>query len=379
MEMRARVVQVIGRDWAKSGLRQGEREGITRIERWVDDVASQIRPDRPTLVVCTLEWAEELRAALAARGQRNVRVAHYGALRGSNAYRGHDVILAQIYHPNLEQLIREGRALFADDALPLDETVVLEPRQLRDAGGACWQVQVPTFADPRLAALLKQRREAELLQCALRGRPFDHPDVHITLLFSLPVPGLPPTEILEAPHRPESNGGREVATRERLCAAAQQLLDRGVRVIDVALLAETAQTSVVATRKHWRHIATRLHLSMHTRRRAAPMPRGGARSVARMVLIRKGRTVPPPRPEPEHASGVEHHLSGETQAPPQAPAMSDHAQDQLSATGLIPHRYRSGRHPRHRRGVWARHAPADGYRASSRGRMVNCTEHGPAP
>ena len=33
---------------------------------------------------------------------------------------------------------------------------------------------------------------------ALRGRPFDHPDVQITLLFSLPLPGLPPTLLVEA-------------------------------------------------------------------------------------------------------------------------------------------------------------------------------------
>lgn len=70
------------------------------------------------------------------------------------------------------------------------------------------------FADPRLAALLEQQREAELLQCALRGRPFDHPDVQITLLFSLPVPGLAPTIISEAPQGPESNGGRERAVKE---------------------------------------------------------------------------------------------------------------------------------------------------------------------
>ena len=359
--MRARVVQVIGRDWAKSGLRHGDGEGRTRFARWVDDVANQIRPNHPTLIVCTLEWVEELRTALVERGHGNVRVAHYGALRGSNAYCGHDVILAQVYHPNLEQLIREGRALFADDVLPLDEEVVLAPRLLSDDDGACWQVQVPTFADPRLAALLEQRREAELLQCALRGRPLDHPDVQITLLFSLPVPGLTPTVISEAPQGPESNGGRELAVKERLCLATQQLIDRGVRVIDVNLLAETAQVSVVATRKHWRHVAARLHLAMHTRRRAAPMPRGGARSVARMVLIRKGRAVPPPRPDPERETGVAHHPAGEAHA--QLAATSDHARDQIPATGLIRHRRRPGRQARHRRGVWAMHAFADRRRA----------------
>jgi hypothetical protein len=366
IEMRARVVQVIGRDWAKSTLRRDDRETNAKFTRWVDDVACQIRPDRPTLVVCTLEWAEELRAALAARGHSNARVAHYGALRGSNAYRGHDVILAQVYHPNLEQLIREGRALFADDALPLEEEVVLAPRMLQDASGACWQVQVPTFADPRLAALLEQRREAELLQCALRGRPFDHPDVQITLLFSLPVPGLTPTEIREAAQGPESNGGRETVTKERLCAATQRLLGQGVRVIDVAMLAEAAQTSVVVTRKHWRHVAARLHLAMHTRRRAATMPRGGTRSVARMVLVRKGRVVPPQRP------------GRATEPDDQTPAMKDHARDHTPAIRLIRHR-RPWRGPTRRRRVWLKGTLRKPSVRPRAGPGADEAPHGPAP
>jgi hypothetical protein len=171
--------------WAKSSLRVAGRAGDEeRLARWFNEVASHIRPKRPTLVVCTREWEDALRDALVERGHPAVKVAHYGALRGSNAYQGHDVILAQVYHPNLEQVVREGRALFADDEAPLDERIVLADTRLQDATGAAWQVSVPTFADPRLAALLAQRREAELLQCALRGRPFDHPDVQITLLLA---------------------------------------------------------------------------------------------------------------------------------------------------------------------------------------------------
>jgi hypothetical protein len=58
---------------------------------------------------------------------------HYGGLRGSNAYKGFDVLLAQVYHPNLEQTIRTARALFADDPTPLDERIILEDRTLADA------------------------------------------------------------------------------------------------------------------------------------------------------------------------------------------------------------------------------------------------------
>jgi hypothetical protein len=325
-----RIVQVIGRDWAKSSLRVAGRAGDEgRLTRWFDEVASHIRPARPTLVVCTREWEDALRAALAERGHADVKLGHYGALRGSNAYQGHDVILAQVYHPNLEQVVREGRALFADDETPLDEQIVLADTRLQDATGAAWQVSVPTFADPRLAALLAQRREAEMLQCALRGRPFDHPDAQITLLFSLPVPGLPPTLIVEGSQSLESNAGREAAVKARLCAAAQQLFDRGVRVIDVDRLAIAAQASVVTARKHWAHVAARLHLRVATRWRRSAMPRGGERAYERMVLVRRGRWVPPRQERRPSETGKPDHDVDEPVP------MVDHARKRSLVTPLI--------------------------------------------
>ncbi len=286
-----RVVQVISRDWAKSTLRGKRRE------QWYNDVAAQIRPDRKTLVVCTLDCKADLQKALGDRGHAHVQLAHYGALRGSNAYQGYDVILAQVYHPNLEQIIREGRALFADDDTPLDERVSTVERRLTDATGASWAVQVPTFADSRLAALLEARRENEMVQAVLRGRPLDHPDTQITLLFGIPLPGLTPTIISEATYAPTSNAGRNAAARAALLAATQQLLDSGQRLVSVEDLAQHAGVSVVTVRSHWNAITERLHLRSFVQRRRKVLPSGGKRSYARAVLKRRGRTVPytPPR------------------------------------------------------------------------------------
>jgi hypothetical protein len=284
----ARVVQVITRDWAKSTLR-GERR-----EQWYDAVAARIRPGRPTLVVCTLACESDLRQALAARGHPDVVVAHYGALRGSNAYKGHDVILAQVYHPNLDAIVREGRALFADDIEPLDERVVTTERILEDAAGARWAVPVPTFADSRLAALLEARREAELVQAALRGRSLDHPEVQITLLFGLPLPGLAPTEIVEDAG-PGSNAGRQERARDTLAEAARGLLAGGKRVLSVEDLAGASGQSVVTVRRHMAAVAGRLGLRVIIQRRTVTLPQGGRRDYERMVLVRRGRWVPPPK------------------------------------------------------------------------------------
>ena len=348
-----RVIQVIGRDWAKATLRSSakSRRQEAQRARWFDDVASYIRPDRPTLVVCTLEWEQRLAQALAARGHSNVTVAHYGALRGSNAYKGHDVILAQIYNPNLDAIVREGRALFADDATPLDERVVAGERPLHDASGQVWQVPITTFADTRLAALLEQRREAELLQCALRGRPFDHPDTQITLMFSLPLPGLRPTVIAQATQSAESNSGRATAAQARLCAAGQQLLDQGAALLKPAQLAMLAGVSVVTTRKYWEHVGRRLGLRSVRRRRLAAMPRGGMRSYDSMVLVRRGRAVPTQRaPDLRETTCLIEGAAEEA-------GMMDQARNKRSIARLIYHRsvrprFRMRRRPRRRRSGW---------------------------
>jgi hypothetical protein len=305
----AKVVQVLGQDWAKTGLR-----GQARCEQWVDTVASHIRPGRPTLVVTTKACADDLRAGLTTRGHNNVVVAHYGALRGSNAYKGYDVILAQIYNPNLDAVIALGRALFADEDTPLDERVIEAPRTLVAADGGSWQVAVATFADPRLAALLEQHREAELVQAGLRGRPFDHPDTQITLLFSLPLPQLPPTEVREVAASPQSNGGRAESARDHLAATARQLLDDGARLISVEDLAKGSGRSVVTVRVHLPAIAGRLGLRLVQQRRITPLAQGGQRAYERWVLVRdqpRGRAVPPPEEQATPATD-EQQLSDRT-------------------------------------------------------------------
>jgi hypothetical protein len=288
------VVQVITRDWAKTTLYPQRRE------QWYDTVASHIRADRPTLVVCTLECEADLRQALDARGHADVKLAHYGAVRGSNTYRGHDVILAQVYHPNLEQVIREGRALFADDDQPLDPRIVLVDRPVSDRAGNQWLVPVPSFSDPRLAALLESRRENELVQAALRGRPLDHPEVQITLLFGLPLPGLTPTQIVEATHAPTSNQGRALTTEARLTAALHAHFAQGRNLISVQELADQAGVGVNTVRAHWATLAHRLKLRSTTQRRVITLPNGTRRSYARAVLIQRGRRAPPTPATPPH-------------------------------------------------------------------------------
>lgn len=281
----ARVIQIVNNDWAKSGL-HGERR-----TRWHRAIIQRIRTDTPTLIVCTMQEEAGVRAALQQRGFTDygaspVVVSHYGALRGANAYKGYDVILAQIYNPNLQGIVDIGRSLFADDPEPLDERVVDMDTINADQCGALWAINGTTFADQRLAALLESKRESEMVQAALRGRPFDHPDVQITLMFALPLPGLPVTQIMESESSALSNGGRSETAKEKLVYATTRLLAMSHRVLSVAMIAEEARVSVGTVRKHWDYIAAHLQLRRVIERRTREH-----RVYSRMVLMRRGRSV----------------------------------------------------------------------------------------
>ena len=134
--------------------------------------------------------------------------------------------LVQVSHPNIKTVIRQGRALFAGDDVPLDERIMTTERVLQDTAGECWVVQALTFSDARLA----HRRETELVQAALRGRPLDHPEAQITLLFGLPLESLPPTEVQEGMTSPQSNAGRQEHARVTIAGAIEQLLADDKRV-----------------------------------------------------------------------------------------------------------------------------------------------------
>ena len=129
-------------------------------------------------------------------------------------------------------------------------------------------------------------------QAALRGRPLDHPDTQVTLLLSMPLPGLAPTIISEAVPTPNSNAGRQAAARAALLAAAQQLIEGGQKLVSVQDLATHAGVSVVTVRAHWQALVGRLHLHSITQRRVVQLPNGGKRSYARAVLKKRGRVVP---------------------------------------------------------------------------------------
>lgn len=109
-------------------------------------------------------------------------------------------------------------------------------------------------------------------------------------------------------------------------------------------MSETA--ALYTVRRHLAHVAARLHLRLLTRRRTVAMPRGGVRHYERLVLLRRGRVIPP-SPEPPHREP-----ETETVAPGDQPGRSqttiDRARKKRSIARVIHHCAAAGRRRRAR-------------------------------
>lgn len=130
----------------------------------------------------------------------DVKLGHFGAIRGSNAYKDCSVIFITGRNaPSPPAVEAQARALFWDEVEPLqyDEAGKLKPMgqsttylplELRGYTGQERGVKVNTFSDQRIEALHKQIREAETVQAIARLR-LVHTDYvkRVYLLGNLPV------------------------------------------------------------------------------------------------------------------------------------------------------------------------------------------------
>lgn len=130
----------------------------------------------------------------------DIKLDHFGAIRGSNAYKDCSVIFITGRNaPSPPAVEAQARALFWDEVEPLkyDEAGKLKPRgqstthlplELRGFTGQERGVNVNAFSDKRIEALHKQIREAETVQAIARLR-LVHTDYvkRVYLLGNLPV------------------------------------------------------------------------------------------------------------------------------------------------------------------------------------------------
>ena len=127
-----------------------------------------------------------------------VKQAHFGALRGLNALEGCDwLIVVGRNEPPTWSVEATARAWFASDPEFLAGTATREKTALVARNGDSAMITRTGFADPRCQEILESIREQETLQAIDRLRLVhaDKPKT-IYLLSNLPLPGLPPDELV---------------------------------------------------------------------------------------------------------------------------------------------------------------------------------------
>ncbi len=166
-----RVEQVVGRQFHTGGLVNATYTGA-----WAADYAEQNESIVAALKPGALFVAPK--AALAALGDRipaTVATAHFGALRGRNDWEGCDeIVLLRADQPAPAAVERIARAFAATDPGPFKSLVKsqypTEQRGIRTRSGPAHPVEVAHHPDPWGDRVLRQIRDAEMIQAIDRLR-----------------------------------------------------------------------------------------------------------------------------------------------------------------------------------------------------------------
>jgi hypothetical protein len=198
VERRAEVVQVRGKVFSSQSIDgctpAGEALGdapalrATRLRRELAAFVACVPGDRK-LVVSTKRAREALELELT--GLPGVTLAHFGAIRGVNAYKDCDAgIIIGREQPTATTIERLAGAYAAGDPEPLNRagayTKAIRGRRLK--GGGVEAEEIDTHPDPRCQAVLEQAREAEIVQAVDRLRLIHNSEPkRVYLLTSIPV------------------------------------------------------------------------------------------------------------------------------------------------------------------------------------------------
>lgn len=124
---------------------------------------------------------------------------HFYASRGTNAFERVDALFVLgTPQPNIYDVVKAAKMIFyeRDEAFNVTWSIQEQPYFYLAPDGQGRQYPVAGFwQDPELQTILEIYRDDEILQAAHRARPVNHP-CDIWLLTNVPIPELPPDELL---------------------------------------------------------------------------------------------------------------------------------------------------------------------------------------
>lgn len=257
VQLQNRVVQLKTGEYTKSTLLSGGAKNKATRERLLALVQAIIQRGSSTLVVSTREMIEKHVEPYLERSSPpdRYRLAYYWGFRGSNEFETCDqVVLLGAANPNFAELTQQESGGHLHEAFldPARDSIWL-PYEGRNL-----EVSVSGFADQRLNNALLFRRNHEMGQMIHRIRPLQNPDKTIWILSCIPIPGIPPTQLVTveeltgqldmAPATPTAKGTVGV-----LVKAAQVLLD-DPGWFNRKMLSEASRVATRTITKHIRQV-----------------------------------------------------------------------------------------------------------------------------
>jgi hypothetical protein len=189
----AEVTQVKHKAFSRQSLTGCDHRGnpishkkMKEAQRLRDQVVELLRLLPGNVLLVTYKAVEDLLVNLL---PPHVSIAHFGALRGLNAFEHYETVVVlgreQPSAQAIEALTRPFTATDPEPFIPIEE-YALQSRGRRMRNGGPNVVEVHVHSDPRCQAMLEQVREAEIAQAIDRVRPVFNRR-RIILLTNLPL------------------------------------------------------------------------------------------------------------------------------------------------------------------------------------------------
>lgn len=252
------IIQDVTYNNAKSAYTGKGDLADARRAAWLDAIRGHITAhaggESDTTIIVAKALAPIVEAAFPA-----AKVAYYHALEGRNDLQSGLTILASAVPIDTGAIQREAAALYPGIDTTLTRRAV--GYEAANAGGELLTVEQIDGADYRVSALLAQHRDAAAVQAVHRSRIIRQSGRRVVVMFSRPIPGLRPSQLVtDRPTAESKQAARRAATIDKLMAVAGDLVgEMGGFAAD--LLAAGAAVSVNTARKYLGDICTALGLN----------------------------------------------------------------------------------------------------------------------
>ena len=244
------LIQDVTFNNAKSSLVGTGKDAEARRKRWLDQIRKFIEmhgDESDTTIITVKDLVDVVRSAFP-----KAKIHYYYALEGRNDLQSGLTILANPPPVNLKAVQREAAALFPG----VDTTLIRRSQafDIQNAGEEFLAVEQVDAKDERVQAILWQHRDAAVVQAVGRARLVREEGRTVVALFSRPIPGLRPTQIVTERNTPTKVAAISQETVDKIISAAIALLDEQPG-FTVPALATKAEVSPHTIKKYQRVIS----------------------------------------------------------------------------------------------------------------------------